>query len=791
MSLRAWGTVARKKREGLAILLRRLRVAGLTALFALSIFPHAQTPATATSRGSGQIAGHEVTRWDPTRSGGALSLPQVEGGADILSVDPGRARDTGTTGPATLLFTSDTVAAGQLFDRVAVHWVAIVGTEDTLGFELRTSTDGRSWGEWAAVPEQDDMVDAARNEHYGSPLVTVDGARFAQYRVWLLAGDPGALVRVGVTFMDVSDLNLGPVARLVNDVPGALRDRGQSYASAAPVGASKSLSRADCGADESQFNWTPEYKRVQKAIVHHTVTDDGGSNVANTIRGIYYYHAVTRGWGDIGYNYLVDKFGNIWTGRAGGDHVIAGHAYGWNNGSIGIVAIGTYSSVTPTAAMQGAIANVIALKFAQFGIQPYGSDTFTHQEQRSDGTWVDVVSNPPNVQGHRDANYIVGARGGQTECPGGALYAALPNIRALAQAAVQNGFTNLATLDPALPKAGLAGATLPVMTTVANKGTNPMPAGTTISYRVVAKGAQIAQGSQSVVPSTIGPGASLAVPVAFVVPPIGGYLVKFDLQSNGIWWNTLYNQPARDIWFRSADWSADWVQDNVPKTFFAGQTLLNTVTVTNDGGRTWPASGINPVVLGYRWIDDGTGAVTLGKNFVKLPADVPPGQSITLSIPVTAPTIPNNYVMELDLYKQNEFWFKDKGIPPDPTPVGIALDFRALYQIPALPPFVLGQPATVPVTITNTGQSLFPTLTSTPVDLGYHLYDATGKTVLWDGARTKLPADLGPGQSVTLQATVPPPPDAGTYRIAFDLVQEGVSWFSTKAVETGNAHAGG
>src|SRR5438477_6778231 len=101
MRVRAWGTVARKKREGLAILLRRLRVAGLTALFALSIFPHAQTPATATSRGSGQIAGHEVTLWDPAGSGGALSLRD---GADILSVD------AGNTGPATLLFTSDTVA---------------------------------------------------------------------------------------------------------------------------------------------------------------------------------------------------------------------------------------------------------------------------------------------------------------------------------------------------------------------------------------------------------------------------------------------------------------------------------------------------------------------------------------------------------------------------------------------------------------------------------------------------------------------------------------------------------
>jgi hypothetical protein len=777
MALRALGTVARKKRE-ISPVLRRLRVAGLTALFILTVFPHAQTPALAAPRASGQIAGREITLWDPTRTGGALS---GDTGAAILSAD------AGSTGGGTLLFTADPIAAGQLFDRVAIHWVTIVGAEQTVGFEVRTSADGGAWSDWAAVGDDDDMIDTARNEHFGAPQTTVNGARIAQYRVWLQGGDPAALVRVGLTFMDVNDLNQGPLARLVNDVVGAVRDLGASYASAAPVGASKILARADWGADESLFFWTPEYKRAQKAIVHHTAGDDGGSNVAATIRAIYYYHAVTRGWGDIGYNYLVDKFGNIWTGRAGGDHVIAGHAYGWNDGSIGIAAIGTYTSAQPTPAMVGAIANIIALKFTQFGIQPYGNDAFSHKEQRSDGTWINVTSNPPNVQGHRDANYIVGQKGGQTECPGNALYAQLPNIRALAQAAVQNGFTHLATLDPALPKAGLAGATIPVTTTVTNKGTTPIPAGTVLSYRVFKKNVQVAQGGSATIASALAPGGSTTVPVAFIVPPIGGYTVKFDLQTNGIWWNTLYNQPARDIWFRSADWSADWVRDSVPKTFFAGQTLLNSVTVTNDGGRVWPAGGVNPVVLGYRWIDDGTGAVTVGRNFVSLPADVQPGQTITLNIPVTAPSIPNNYTMELDLYKQNEFWFKDKGIPPDPTPVGIALDFHATYQIPAVPQLVLGQSATIPVTIKNTGQSLFPTLTSTPVDLGYHLYDGTGKTVVWDGARTKLPGDLGPGQSVTVQAVIPPPVDAGPYRIAFDLVQEGVSWFSAMAVPAGNA----
>ena len=758
-------------------MLRRLRVAGLTALFLLGVFPHAQAPASAAPRGSGEIVAHEVTLWDPTHAGGRLS---VQAGA------PGMSPDTGSTGGGTLLYTSDPVAAGQLFDRVAIHWVTIVGAEGTIGFDLRTSVDGSAWSEWTAVSDEDDMVDLARNEHYGPPQTTVAGARYAQYRAWLLAGDPSAIVRVGLTFMDVNDLNQGPLVRLMNDAVGALKELGASYATAAPVGASKILTRADWGASESLFFWTPEYKRTQKAIVHHTAGDDGGSNVAATIRAIYYYHAVTRGWGDIGYNYLVDKYGNIWTGRVGGDHVIGGHAYGWNDGSFGVAAIGTFTSAQPTTAMVGAIANIIALKFAQFGIQPYGNDTFTHKEQRTDGTWIDITSNPPNVQGHRDANYIVGQRGGQTECPGGVLYAQLPTIRSLAQAAVQNGFTTLVTLDPALPKAGLAGATMAIPTTVTNKGANPIPAGTAISYRVYSKGIQVAQGGQTTIPSAIPAGGSTTVPVAFVAPAIGSYLVRFDLQANGIWWNTLYNQPPRDIWFRSADWSADWTQDSVPKTFFAGQTLLNTVSVTNDGGRVWPASGVNPIVLGYRWIDDGTGAVTIGKNFAQLPADVQPGQSITLSIPVTAPATPNNYVLELDLYKQNEFWFKDKGIPADASPVGIGLDFHATYQIPPVPQMSLGQSATIPVTVTNTGQSIFPTLTSTPVDLGYHVYDATGKTVLWDGARTKLPADLAPGQSVTLQAVIPPPVDAGTYRIAFDLVQEGVSWFSAMAVPTGS-----
>ncbi|HVR89168.1 MAG TPA: N-acetylmuramoyl-L-alanine amidase [Candidatus Limnocylindria bacterium] len=759
--------------------MRRFRLAMLVAVLSLALFPHAQSTASATSHASGRIVAREVTLTDPTRSAGVLSTPVF---ASI-------AGDTGSTGPATLLYTSPSVAAGQLFDRVGLHWVAKSGTEDSLAVELRTSADGSDWNEWAALIDHDDIADPMTNTRYAEPHVTVDGARYAQYRVWLTGGDAGALVQVGLTFIDVSDLNAGPLARLANDVATALGAIGDSYAQGA-AGAPKILTRQDWGADESLMTWTPQYQHVQKAIIHHTVTDDGGTNVASTIRAIYYYHAVTRGWGDIGYNYLVDKFGNIWTGRAGGDHVIGGHAYGWNNGSIGIASIGTYATNPPTSALQGAIANIIAVKFSQFDLQPYGADTFVHQEQRSDGSWANVPSNPPNIQGHRDANYIVGTSGGQTECPGNGIYGMLDGLRSLAQTAVQGGYTNLARIEPNLAKAGLAGAVVPVTVTVFNVGRSTIPAGTAVSYQVLRGGSVVTQGPVAPLAVAIAPGGSANVSIGFSVPPIGSYTVRWDLQSGNATWNALYNAPVRDTWFRSADWSADWISDTVPKTWFAGQTTTVSVTVTNDGGRVWNAQGIDPVQLGYRWIDDASGQVTAGSTFVSLQSDVQAGQTVTLAIPVTAPVTSSNYVMELDLRKQNQFWFKDKGIPADPTPIGVGLDFKASYAIGAMPAVNLAQTATVPVTITNLGQGAFPILTATPVDLGYHWYDAAGKLVVWDGPRTKLPADLLPGRSVPLLVPVQAPPvtNGGPYQLRFDLVQEGVSWFSGKGLATGNVN---
>src|SRR2546422_9092807 len=775
-------------REGISALRRprlsKKRFALLIGLFLLALFPNSGPPAVASPRVTGEIIAHEVTIPLPAQSG---TLTR-QGGGTLNGADAGQ------TGGDTLLFSSPTIAAGQLFDRVGVHWMAARGTEDSFFVELRTSADSLNWSDWDLLGADEDMANMDTNEWYASPHLAVDSARYAQYRVWLTDGNPSDLQRVGITFMDVNDLNAGPVARLFGDIVGAAKDVARSFtepgaASAAAINPTRILTRQEWAADERLMQWIPRYpQKVQKAVVHHTVTDDGGNGqVAAAIRAIYYYHAITRGWGDIGYNYLVDKYGNVWTGRQGGDNTEGGHAYGWNKGSIGIAAIGTYSVKAPTPAMVASIANIIAMKFSQFGVQPYGADPFVHQEQARDGTWVNVTSNPPNVQGHRDCNYIQSQYGGQTACPGNALYAQLPAIRQMAQTAVINGYNQMPWLDTTLPKAGYPGANLTVGVTVANRGKQTIPAGTRVSYKVLqGSNTVVPQGGTGTVAADIVPGAIAGVNVPFTVPAIGNYIVRWDLQTAGAWWNTTYGSPVREQYFRGADWSVDWVSDNVPISWTAGETRMINVTLANDGGRVWNATGAGPVQLGYKWVSNATGNTFPGANRVALPGDVQPGQTITMQIPVTAPAYPTNYTMSVDLYKQNEFAFNDKGIADNDTNTGVSVDFKAGYTFNAIPKFTAGQTTTPPVTSPNIGKGNIPTPPPVPIHLRNHWTTRGGRKVAWDGSRTPLGGDILSGQSITVNAAVTAPTTGGSYVLKLDLVQEGVAWFSSKGAATGN-----
>jgi hypothetical protein len=216
---------------------------------------------------------------------------------------------------------------------------------------------------------------------------------------------------------------------------------------------------------------------------------------------------------------------------------------------------------------------------------------------------------------------------------------------------------------------------------IANKGREPIPAGTSVGYRLLRNGTVVSTNLGVALAAPLAPGAGTTVTVPLAGPANGEYVVRWGLQTSTALWNALYNDPVRDVWFRSADWSADWVSDTVSRTWTAGETRTVTVTVRNDGGRTWNAAGANPVKLGYYWISTATGNRFEGAMKMSLAQDVAPGQQVTLNIPVTAPVYPTNYTHVFDLYKENEFWFKDKGLRPDDTPVTVSTDFKATYQV--------------------------------------------------------------------------------------------------------------
>jgi hypothetical protein len=176
-------------------------------------------------------------------------------------------------------------------------------------------------------------------------------------------------------------------------------------------------SRAGWGADERMRDKSSlRYGEVHGGFVHHTVNANAYSRaqVPSIIRGIYAYHTQSRGWSDVGYNFLVDRFGRIWEGRYGGIRrpVVGAHTLGYNEDAFAGSAIGNFDIARPPAAVVRAFARLFAWKLSLHGIRAGSTRQFITSRSF------------PAINGHRDA--------GQTACPGRYLYARIPRIRALA-----------------------------------------------------------------------------------------------------------------------------------------------------------------------------------------------------------------------------------------------------------------------------------------------------------------------------------------------------------------------
>ena len=319
--------------------------------------------------------------------------------------------------PSRPLALTRTVAT-KSFSALGVTWDA--GTGDEVEVVARVRQDGR-WTGWHVLDADAD---------HGPDDATADtttGRVRGGTSPWFTGAATGYQVRVGVV-----------EGRAPTNVRVALVDPGDSPADAAigrspTLGASSAMAsigrppyvtRAQWGADERLRSGTPDYaSTVKMGFVHHTDTSNSYSTAqaAAMVRSVYAFHTRSRGWSDIGYNFLVDKYGRVFEGRYGGVDrpVIGAHTGGFNTDTFGTSLLGNYSSVAPSAAQLTALQKLFAWKLGLHFVNPTGRTTMTSRGGSKYAAGAKVTF--ANVSGHRDAGF--------TACPGTQTYQRLPSIR--------------------------------------------------------------------------------------------------------------------------------------------------------------------------------------------------------------------------------------------------------------------------------------------------------------------------------------------------------------------------
>ena len=213
-------------------------------------------------------------------------------------------------------------------------------------------------------------------------------------------------------------------AHFVAVKPGERRVRARAAQAVQPP----IIPRSEWGGSECPPRDTPSYGEVRMAFVHHTVTANeyAPEDSASMVLGICRYHRNSNGWDDVGYNFLVDKYGQIFEGRAGGidQPIVGAQAQGYNSISTGVANLGTYEDVPQTDAAIDAIARLLAWKLPLHGAPVEGQHTAVSAGGGSNRYPSGAKVTFERIAGHRDGN--------STACPGGQLYAQLPRIRELA-----------------------------------------------------------------------------------------------------------------------------------------------------------------------------------------------------------------------------------------------------------------------------------------------------------------------------------------------------------------------
>lgn len=328
------------------------------------------------------------------------------------------------------------IAQDTPFSMVALTGDDLTGTE----VKVRAKHGNGSWGPWydAETLEGPNALDSAGDGPRGTDPVFVGLTNAVQISV---TRPPNAPITTAPPADNSAELGYRPAnteRSLAQNMSAILITPPQAPVDVRftpPVGVlapgqpPSVISRAQWGADEALKCGNPRYdKGVRAGIVHHTAgsNDYAPQDSAAIVRAAYAYHTRTLGWCDIAYNALVDKYGQVFEGRAGGmDRPVEGsHTGGFNTDTWGVAMIGDFQVTPPTEIQLRTTGRLLGWRLGLDHVDPKGfvqltsaGSSYTHFPRGTTPTL-------PTIFTHRDV--------GNTECPGDAAYAAMDQIRDIA-----------------------------------------------------------------------------------------------------------------------------------------------------------------------------------------------------------------------------------------------------------------------------------------------------------------------------------------------------------------------
>jgi hypothetical protein len=344
------------------------------------------------------------------------------------------------------IFVSDVQSVPGRFNMAAMHWIADLPSGTTIAVEVRSSQDGTQWSGWSMVGheiEARDRRETVSSYETFTDAIELGRASVMQYRITLTTSNPDVsptVHRVTATQIDALDApTLADLDARGHAIPFRVGNGGSPTARLILRDGPNGWGPGQITPDDPRY-WPP-YSGVypnQFVTIHHTAGANNPENPVATLRAIWYFHAIYLGWGDIGYHFLIDQYGNVYQGRDGGDSTEGGHVYRYNHYNCGISLLGQfqpgatdvpYAGGEPTAAALDSAMRMAALESAYHGFSPLEQHAYPKPP----------AGCRPKLTNYRVCSHRDWGRAGScvaTACPGDNVYKHLPAIREQAAALI-------------------------------------------------------------------------------------------------------------------------------------------------------------------------------------------------------------------------------------------------------------------------------------------------------------------------------------------------------------------